>query len=180
MRPAEETSETGFVSRGRRSEDVQGWHEIVRRFAPYVHAVCVAHGLAEDGAEAVFDEVFTRMWTEISRLEDDDALRARVTVLTEEVASASAKKAVSADVLTTLRDALNVHEAARRLPSSQRELLQRSVVEGQDDATIAGALDLGTDAVAEQLQVAHMRLRGRLRRRGVNVQGDRSKPHDRA
>ena len=55
MRPAGETSETGFVSRGRRSEDVEGWHEIVRRFAPYVHAVCVAHGLPEDGAEAVFD-----------------------------------------------------------------------------------------------------------------------------
>ena len=79
MRPASEAGETGFVSRRRRSEDVEGWHEIVRRFAPYVHAVCVAHGLTEDGAEPVFDEVFTRMWTEIDRLEDDDALRARVT-----------------------------------------------------------------------------------------------------
>jgi DNA-directed RNA polymerase specialized sigma24 family protein len=180
MRPAGETSEAGFVSRGRRSEDVEGWHEIVRRFAPYVHAVCVAHGLTEDGAEAVFDEVFTRMWTEISRLQDDDALRARVTVLTEEVASAGAQTTASADVLTTLRDALNVHEAARGLPSSQRELLQRGVVDGQDDATIAGALDLGTDAVAEQLQVARMRLRGRLRRRGNNVPGEQSKYHDRA
>jgi DNA-directed RNA polymerase specialized sigma24 family protein len=180
MRPAGERSETGFVSRGRSSEDVEGWHEIVHRFAPYVHAVCVAHGLTEDDAEAVFDEVFTRMWTEISRLQDDDALRARVTVLTEEVAAAEAKTTASPGVLAALRDALNVHEAARGLPSSQRELLQRGVVDGQDDATIAGALDLGTDAVAAELQVARMRLRGRLRRRGINVQGETSKHHDRA
>jgi DNA-directed RNA polymerase specialized sigma24 family protein len=180
MRPAKEASETGFVSRGRRSEDVEGWHEIVRRFAPYVHAVCVAHGLTEDGAAPVFDEVFTRMWTEIDRLEDDDALRARVTELTEDVAAHSAEGSAPAEVLRSLSSALNVHEAARGLPASQRELLQRGVVDRQDEVTIADALDLGPDAVAEQLQAARMRLRGRLRRRGINVQGETSKRHDRS
>jgi hypothetical protein len=180
MRPAKEASETGFVSRGRRSEDVEGWHEIVRRFAPYVHAVCVAHGLTEDGAAPVFDEVFTRMWTEIDRLEDDDALRARVTELTEDVAAHSAGVSAPAEVLRSLSSALNVHEAARALPASQRELLQRGVVDGEDEMTIADALQLGPDAVAEQLQAARMRLRGRLRRRGINVQGETSKRHDRA
>jgi DNA-directed RNA polymerase specialized sigma24 family protein len=180
MRPAEEASETGFVSRGRRSDDVDGWHEIVRRFAPYVHAVCVAHGLAEDGAEAVFDEVFTRLWTEIDRLEDDDALRARVTQLTEDVAADSTGAPAPAEVLRTLSSALSVHEAARGLPASQRELLQRGVVDGQDEVTIADALELGPDAVAEQLQAARMRLRGRLHRRGANVPGAASKRHDRA
>ena len=68
-----------------------------------------------------------------------------------------------ADTLRTLGDALDVHEAARGLPASQRELLQRGVVEGQDEATIADALELGPDAVAEQLQAARIRLRGRLR-----------------
>ena len=180
MRPAEEASETGFVSRGRRSEDVDGWHEIVRRFAPYVHAVCVAHGLTEDGAAPGFDEVFTRMWAEIDRLEDDEALRARVTQLTESVAADSTGSSAPAEVLGSLSSALNVHEAARGLPASQRELLQRGVVDGQDEVTIADALELGPDAVAEQLQAARMRLRGRLRRRGINVQGGASKRHDRA
>ena len=180
MRPAKEGSETGFVSRGRRSEDVDGWHEIVRRFAPYVHAVCVAHGLTEDGAAPVFDEVFTRVWTEIDRLEDDDALRARVTQLTEDVAADRTGVSAPADVLGTLSSALSVHDAARGLPASQRELLQRGVVDGQDEVTIADALELGPDAVAEQLQVARMRLRGRLHRRGANVPGAASKRHDRA
>jgi hypothetical protein len=180
MRPAKEASETGFVSRGRRSEDVEGWHEIVRRFAPYVHAVCVAHGLTEDGAAPVFDEVFTRMWTEIDRLEDDDALRARVTELTEDVAAHSADGSAPAEVLRSLSSALNVHEAARGLPASQRELLQRGVVDGQDEVTIADALQLEPEAVAEQLVAARTRLRGRLRRRGINVQGETSKRHDRA
>jgi DNA-directed RNA polymerase specialized sigma24 family protein len=180
MRPAEEASETGFVSRGRRSDDVDGWHDIVRRFAPYVHAVCVAHGLTEDGAEPVFDEVFTRMWTEIDRLEDDDALRAHVTQLTEDVAAQCTGASAPAEVLGTLSSALKVHEAARGLPASQRELLQRGVIDGQDEVTIADALELGPDAVAEQLQTARMRLRGRLRRRGINVQGETSKRHNRA
>jgi DNA-directed RNA polymerase specialized sigma24 family protein len=180
MGPAEDASETGFVSRGRRSEDVEGWHEIVRRFAPYVHAVCVAHGLTEDGAAPVFDEVFTRMWTQIDRLEDDDALRARVTELTEDVAAHSAGVSAPTEVLRSLSSALNVHEAARGLPAKQRELLQRGVVDGEDEVTIAGALHLGPEAVAEQLQAARMRLRGRLRRRGINVQGETSKRHDRA
>lgn len=180
MRPAKEACETGFASRGRRSENADAWHEIVRRFAPYVHAVCVAHGLTEDGAEPVFDEVFTRLWTEIDRLEDDDALRARVTHLTEDVAAHSTGTSAPAEVLRDLSSALSVHEAARGLPASQRELLQRGVVDGQDEVTIADALELGPDAVAEQLQAARMRLRGRLRRRGMNVSGETSKRHDRA
>ena len=120
------------------------------------------------------------MWTEIDRLEDDDALRARFIQLTEQIAAASAQTTASAEVLGTLSLALHVHEAARGLPTSQRDLLQRGVIEGQDEATIAEALDLGQEAVAEQLQAARMRLRGRLRRRGTNVQGERSKHHDRA
>jgi DNA-directed RNA polymerase specialized sigma24 family protein len=180
MKPAEEASETGFTSRGRRSDDLEGWHEIVRRFAPYVHAVCVAHGLTEDSAEPVFEEVFTRMWTEIDRLADDEALRARVTMLTEAVAAGSTRTTLPADVLRSLADALNVHEAARGLPASQRELLQRGVVDGQDEITIAGALELGPDVVAEQLQAARTRLRARLRGRALNVQGATSKLHDRA
>jgi DNA-directed RNA polymerase specialized sigma24 family protein len=79
-----------------------------------------------------------------------------------------------------LADALNVHEAARGLPASQRELLQRGVVDGQDEITIAGALELGPDVVAEQLQAARTRLRARLRGRALNVQGATSKLHDRA
>lgn len=180
MRPVTETGEEALAPRGRRSENVDGWREIVRRFAPYVHAVCRANGLSEEDGERVFEEVFTCVWTEIDRLEDDDALRVRVMDLTERFAAASAQTSAPAEVLGTLAVALQVHEAARGLSISQRELLQRGVVERQDEAAIAEALDLRQEAVAEQLQAARMRLRGRLRRRGTNVQGERSKHHDRA
>lgn len=180
MRPVTPTGEGGLVPRGRRSENMEGWREIVRRFAPYVHAVCRANDLPEKDAERVFEEVFTCVWTEIDRLEDDDALRARVIDLTEGVAGGSAQTAATGEVLGTLSLALQVHEAARGLSSSQRDLLRRGVIERQDEATIAEALDLGQDAVAEQLQAARLRLRGRLRRRGTNIQGARSKHHDRA
>ena len=180
MRPVTETGDEGLAPRGRRSENVDQWREIVRRFAPYVHAVCRANGLPETDAERVFEDVFTSVWTEIDRLEDDDALRARFIQLTEQIAAAGAQTTASAEALGTLSLALQVHEAARGLPTSQRDLLQRGVIEGQDEATIAEALDLGQEAVAEQIQAARMRLRGRLRRRGTNVQGERSKHHDRA
>jgi DNA-directed RNA polymerase specialized sigma24 family protein len=180
MRPCTGTGDSGLAPHGRRSENVDGWREIVRRFAPYVHAVCRANGLPEKDAEGVFEQVFTCVWTEIDRLEDDDALRARVMDLTERIAAAGAQTAAPDEALGTLSLALQVHEAARGLPTSQRELLQRGVVEGQDEATIAEALDLRQEAVAEQLQAARMRLRGRLRRRGTNVQAEQSKHHDRA
>ena len=122
MKPVEEASETGFVPRGRRSEDADGWRELVRRFAPYVHAVCGAHELREDEGERVFEEVFTRMWTEIDRLEDDEALRARVTELTEDVARESARAPVSAETLRMLSQALTVHGPSAACPRRSAEL----------------------------------------------------------
>jgi DNA-directed RNA polymerase specialized sigma24 family protein len=180
MRPVTWTGDSGLAPRGRRTENVDGWREIVRRFAPYVHAVCRANGLPEKEAADVFEQVFTCVWTQIDHLEDDDALRAHVIDLTERIAARSAQTSAPNDVLGTLSLALQVHEAARGLPASQRELLQRGVVEGQDEATIAEALDLRQEAVAEQLRAARMRLRGRLGRRATNVQGGQSKHHDRA
>ena len=180
MKPARDTSEAELMPR-RRSEDAEAWREIVRRFAPYVHAVTRANELPEDAAAAAFHDVFASVWTEIDRLEGDDALRARVVELAEDVAAERREgDPIPEETLRWLRQALGVQEAVRGLPASQRELLQRSVIDGQDDAAIAATLELGEDTVAEQLTQARLRVRARVRRRALNVQEERLRPHDRA
>ena len=180
MKPARDSSEADLMPR-RRSEDADAWREIVRRFAPYVHAVTRANELPDDAAAAAFDDVFACIWTEIDRLEGDDALRARVVELAEDRAAKRREgDPIPEETLGWLRQALAVHEAVRGLPASQRELLHRTVVDGEDEAAIAKTLDLGEDAVADQLRQARMRVRARLRRRALNVQDERLRPHDRA
>ena len=182
---ARQTSETGFVSRTEGDEN-RRWGDIVRRFAPYVHAVARVHGLTEEDCEAVFDEVFARAWATTGEPADDEALRACFVELTERVAetrrrASTAQPAVPSDEqLKCLRDALAVHEATRGLPASQRELLRRRIVEGQDEATSAAALGIAAETVAEQLRAARMRLRSRLKRDRNSAGPARQRQHDRA
>jgi DNA-directed RNA polymerase specialized sigma24 family protein len=182
---ARQTSETGFVSRTE-GEQHRRWGEIVRRFAPYVHAVARVHGLSEQDCEWVFEEVFAEAWTVIGAPADDQALRAGFVELTERIAedrhraSADALTAPSEERLKCLRDALAVHDATRGLPASQRELLRRRVVEGQDEATAAADLGIAADSIAEQLRAARTRLRYRLKRDRISASPPRLRPHDRA
>jgi DNA-directed RNA polymerase specialized sigma24 family protein len=181
---ARQTSGTGFVSR---TEDEQRrrWGEIVRRFAPYVHAVARVHGLPEQDCEGVFEEVFAQAWTAIGAPADDEALRAGFVELAERIAedhrraSADELAAPSKEQLKCLRDALAVHEATRGLPASQRELLRRRIVEGEDESTAAAALGITAESIAEQLRAARMRLRSRVKRDRISASPPRLRPHDR-
>jgi DNA-directed RNA polymerase specialized sigma24 family protein len=95
-------------------------------------------------------------------------------------ASTDELAAPSEEQLKCLRDALAVHEATRGLPASQRELLRRRIVEGQDEATSAAALGIAAETVAEQLRAARMRLRSRLKRDRNSAGPARQRQHDRA
>jgi DNA-directed RNA polymerase specialized sigma24 family protein len=68
-------------------QESSAWGELVRSFAPYVHAVARGYGLAEAEAEEVFQEVFLRTWL-LGEPEDDKAMRARIVELTRGVAAA--------------------------------------------------------------------------------------------
>jgi DNA-directed RNA polymerase specialized sigma24 family protein len=64
------------------------WEPLVRRYAPYVHAVCRrSYGLAESDAEEVFQEVFMQAWTQLGELRGEEVVRPRIVELTHRVAA---------------------------------------------------------------------------------------------
>src|ERR687898_490613 len=69
-----------------RGGDAAAWPELVRAFAPYVHAIAVrGYRLSEQDAEDVFQEVFLRTWQRLDALRDDAAIRPWLGQLTRRV-----------------------------------------------------------------------------------------------
>src|SRR2546423_256584 len=66
-----------------RAGDAAAWNELVERYSRYVYAIC-ARGfrLAEHDAEDVFQDVFTRVYTHLEGLREDDAFRPWLAQLT--------------------------------------------------------------------------------------------------
>src|SRR5262245_63564891 len=59
-----------------RQGDGDAWRELVQRYSRYVYAIAVqAFRLAEHEAEDVFQEVFARVFENIEKLRDDEAIR---------------------------------------------------------------------------------------------------------
>jgi RNA polymerase sigma factor (sigma-70 family) len=144
-----------------RGGDPTAWPELVRRFAPYVHAVAVrAHGLADADAQEVFHEVFLRTWAELEHLGGDAALRRLVVELARDLSRertrmlAGDPKPVAADLLETLDDALEVSEALGELTPAEQEVVHRFFVEGQAPRTIAQALGMPEGSVARRIRRA--------------------------
>ena len=66
-----------------RAGDAAAWNELVERFSRYVYAICSqGFRLSEHDAEDVFQDVFTRVYTHLDRLRDDDAFRPWLAQLT--------------------------------------------------------------------------------------------------
>ena len=114
--------ERQMVTRGRDLEmggamdDPTPWAQVVRSFAPYVHAVAVrAYGLGEAEAEEVFQEVFLRTYLRLGELDGDEARCAWVTSLTREVAARRSRGAPpAAELLAELDGALRREQRRSR------------------------------------------------------------------
>src|ERR671934_2159975 len=66
-----------------RQGDQEAWAELVSRFSRYVYAIAIqAFRLSEHDAEDVFQECFTRVYQNLDRLRDDQALRPWIGQLT--------------------------------------------------------------------------------------------------
>ena len=118
-----EVKERQMVTRGRDLEiggamdDQPSWAQVVRSFAPYVHAVAVrAYGLGEAEAEEVFQEVFLRTYLRLGELNDDEARHAWVTSLTREVAAGRSRGAPPSAELLDRLDAALCREQRRSRP----------------------------------------------------------------
>src|SRR5437763_8745658 len=81
-----ELSDAKLVARCR-DGDAGAWNELVERFSRYVFAIATqAFRLSEHDAEDVFQEVFTRTYTHLHTLRDDDAIRPWIAQTTRRLA----------------------------------------------------------------------------------------------
>jgi RNA polymerase sigma factor (sigma-70 family) len=161
-----------------RQGDEAAWPELVRAFAPYVHAIAVrAYRLSEQDAEDVFQDVFLRTWKNLGRLRSDDAIRPWIGQLTRRLCidrlRSNARELmtedldswvpiVAADTLAQIDDALTVREAISHLPAIQQEIVERALVRGESHASIASALGIAEGTVASRISRARARLRTML------------------
>ena len=156
-----------------RQGDQEAWSELVSRFSRYVYAIAIqAFRLSEQDAEDVFQECFTRVYENLHRLRDDQALRPWIGQLTrrlcidklrassrEQLTDEQIEPADVEDTLATLDDALTVHEALGGLPEHCREILDRFFARDESYRDIGDALDLPAGTIASRISRCLAKLR---------------------
>src|SRR5256714_15646305 len=121
-----------LVARCRRGDE-EAWAALVERFSRYVYAIAIqGFRLREHDAEDVFQDVFARVYERLDTLRSDEAIQPWIAQLTrrvcvdkllagsrEEPADEAELGAVAdEDKLTTIDDALAIHEAMGELPGN--------------------------------------------------------------
>jgi len=147
-----------------RNGDEDAWGELVERFSRYVYAICTqGFRLSEHDAEDVFQDVFTRVYTHLDRLRDDDAFRPWLAQLTrrtciDRLRTGARESPVEEleppeldETLSTLDDALTVHAAMEALPDNCKEILDRFFARDESYRTIGDALDLPAGTIASRI-----------------------------
>jgi len=161
-----------LVARCRRG-DQEAWSELVNRFSRYVYAIAVqAFRLSEHDAEDVFQECFTRVYENLDRLRDDEAVRPWIGQLArrlcidklrassrEQLTDEQVEPTGAEDSLSTLDDALTVHEAMAGLPENCQEILDRFFARDESYRDIGDALGLPSGTIASRIS----RCLGKLR-----------------
>jgi RNA polymerase sigma-70 factor (ECF subfamily) len=158
-----------------RAGDAAAWNELVERFSRYVYAICSqGFRLSEHDAEDVFQDVFTRVYTHLDRLRDDDAFRPWLAQLTRrtcidrlrdgarETPVEELEPAELDETLSTLDEALTVHEAMAALPDNCREILDRFFARDESYRTIGDALGLPAGTVASRISRCLDKLKAEL------------------
>ena len=166
-------SDARLVARCREG-DQAAWAELVNRFSRYVYAIIgQGFGLRAENAEDVFQEVFTRTYQHLDRLCDDEAIRPWIAQLTrrlcidhlrgpasrEQLTDEQVEPAELDETLSTLEEALSVHEAMAGLPEHCQEILDRFFARDESYQTIGTALDIPSGTIASRIS----RCLGKLR-----------------
>jgi len=159
-----------------RAGDQAAWAELVNRFSRYVYAIAVhAFRLSEHDAEDVFQECFARVYQNLDRLRDDQALRPWIGQLTrrlcidrlrlasrEQVTDEDLEPPGVEDSLATLDEALTVHEALAVLPENCQEILDRFFARDESYRDIGDALGLPSGTIASRISRCLSKLRSEL------------------
>jgi RNA polymerase sigma-70 factor (ECF subfamily) len=148
-----------------RAGDPEAWNELVERYSRYVYAIAVrGFRLDDEDAEDVFQDVFTRVYTRLDSLRDDDALRPWIAQLTrrrclDALASRGRETAVdeeelrpeeSAD-LAEVEEAFVVREALAGLSETCQDMLDRFFARDQSYKTIADELAIPSGTIASRI-----------------------------
>jgi len=158
-----------------RSGDPDAWSALVERFSRYVSTICLrGFRLRPEDAEDVFQEVFTRVYTNLDKLRDDDALRPWIAQLTRRLCmdtlAAGAREQPEAEPihedrearLDEIDEAFTVREALGLLSDTCQEMLDRFFGQDQSYRTISSELDLPAGTVASRIARCLGKLRTEL------------------
>jgi len=165
-------SDARLVARCREGDEA-AWSELVTRFSRYVYAIIgQGFGLRAQNAEDVFQEVFARAYQHLGRLRDDEAIRPWIAQLTrricidqlrsgsrEQLTDEEVEPAELDETLSTLEEALAVHEALAELPEHCQEILDRFFARDESYQAIGAALDIPAGTIASRISRCLAKLR---------------------
>ena len=165
-------SDGELVARCRGGDD-EAWRELVDRFSRYVYAIATqAYRLAPHDAEDVFQEVFARTYERLDKLRDADAVRPWIAQMTRNLCvdrlREGTREGPAEDELappdldermTTLDEALSVHQALASLPDHCREILDLFFCRDESYRTIAERLELPAGTIASRISRCLAKLR---------------------
>jgi RNA polymerase sigma-70 factor (ECF subfamily) len=147
-----------------RAGDAAAWNELVERFSRYVYAICTqGFRLSEHDAEDVFQDVFTRVYTHLDRLRDDDAFRPWLAQLTRrtcldrlrsggrEVPTEEVEPGEVDETLSHLDEAMAIHDALALMTDNCRDILDRFFAQDESYRTIGEALELPAGTIASRI-----------------------------
>jgi RNA polymerase sigma-70 factor (ECF subfamily) len=161
--PAELHPDAELVERCR-AGDAEAWGLLVERYSRYVYAIC-AQGfrLSPTDAEDVFQDVFAKVYVQLDRLRDPEALRPWLAQLTRRTCldrlRAGGRELPVEDVepegfdeqLETLDEALAVRHALEGVGEMCREMLDRFFARDESYRTIGDALELPAGTIASRI-----------------------------
>ena len=161
-----------------RERDEAAWTALVERFSRYVYAIAAqAYHLSAHDAEDVFQEVFTRTYEHLDRLQSDAAIRPWLGQLTRRLAIDRLRLAgreslgdaslelLEGDAKSELEQidlALGVRAAMETLPERCQEILDRFFARGESYQQIAAALEIPMGTIASRISRCLTKLRAVL------------------
>ena len=170
-----------LVARCRRG-DAQAWDELVERFSRYVYAITSqAFRLPQHDAEDVFQEVFARVYEQLGRLRNDDAIRPWIAQLTrrlciDRLRSGRREGPADGDMLepaevdeslALLDEAVTVRAGLDALGDACRDILDRFFCRDESYRSIADELGIPSGTIASRISRCLEKLKQELDGRSV-------------
>ena len=170
------STDAQLVSRCRGGDEA-AWNELVERFSRYVYAIAVqAFRLSPHDAEDVFQEVFARVYEQLARLRNDEAIRPWIGQLTrrlciDRLRAGGREGPVDPndleleevdETLSRLDEALTVQAGLDAIGDACREILDRFFCRDESYRAIGEALDLPAGTIASRISRCLSKLRVQL------------------